>query len=99
MRGFLFGLVLGAVGAVAGLHYLDLAHINQIHDMLGLDPVAVEEEVEVIIEDASDEDAGMVEEDAMDEDAMDDEAMDEDAMDEDAMDDDTMEDAEEGETP
>lgn len=67
MKSFLFGLILGAAGAVAGLHYCDLAHVDMIHGLLGLD--AVEAEEEVILMEQVDEDADEAE--AADGDAVD----------------------------
>lgn len=42
MKGFIFGLIVGAVGAVAGLHYTDQAHIDKIHDLAGIESEAEE---------------------------------------------------------
>lgn len=80
MKGFIFGLLVGAVGAIACLHYTDQAHIDKVHDLAGIEAEApaVEEAAPAVEEaaPAAEEAAPAMEEEAADvaDDAMADEA-------------------------
>ena len=94
MKGFIFGLLVGAAGAIAGLHYTDQAHIDKVHELAGIEEAApAVEEAAPAMEEAAPamEEAADMADDAMADDAAADDAMADDAMADDA--------AAEGETP
>ncbi len=54
MKGFIFGLLVGAAGAIACLHYSDQAHIDKIHELAGIETAApAAEEAAPAVEEAA----------------------------------------------